>query len=219
MTLMQVLLAGGTTVATKTFTTVGFTTSSTATISWVGGITANDLAIMVDMTYQTDGTFATGVTPSGFTAINTASDTDLSLNARTRISYKKLLGSESGTLTGMSSTGLTRKVLLVVRPSWNWNFGAHVGTASVATNSNPNAQSVNVTTAPLVALGFKLSTDAGGLTISPGPADFDSESGNTARGIVEGKWMLNPGTEVTQSFDCGQDGTYTVLGTTLFSLT
>lgn len=205
----------------KSISTVAFTTSSSSTISWPAGRQANDLALMVDMSFQSDGSYPTAVTPSGFSVIQTESNTVTFIHSRIRISYKKLVGTESGSLTGMASTLDTRKVLVILRPSWTWGFGSHLGSSvTVRFNDNPNARSVAVGTnaAPLVALGYKHTSEAGTLSISPGPADFQSDTGS-ARGILFAKFMLNAGEEVTQSFDCGQDGNNNVLGSTLFSLT
>lgn len=208
----------------KSITLVGFTTSSSSSISWPAGRQADDLAVMVDMAFQS-ASYPNYVTPSGFTIIQSNGDQDSLFYARFRISYKKLLGSESGTLTGMSVGGEegsdTRKVLAIWRPSWNWSFGSHIGTSfTFRVNANPAARSVSVgvNAAPLIALGFKHTSNTGSLSISPGPADFQSDTGS-ARGIMFAKFMLNAGEEVTQSFDCGQDGTNNLLGTTLFSLT
>lgn len=199
---------------------VGFSVSTGATISWPAGRQVNDLAVLVDMAANTDSSYPSGVTPSGFSAITTADGNSNFLYGRVRVSRKKLVGGESGSLTGMNAT-MNRKILAVWRPNWDWGYGSHIGTQiRVDLETNPPSRSVNIgaNQPPIIALGYKGTSNSGSLSISPGPADFESDSGS-ANAILFAKFMLNAGEAATQTFDCGQHGSNNILGTTLFSLT
>lgn len=119
--------------------------------------------------------------PSGFTKIFPAGNTGTNSQHMT-LSYKKLIGSESGSLTGQKGTSANGKVMVIFRG----NVPIVTVTPSTPTNSgvvggNPAAQNILASggVAPLIVLGcFGASAAINPRTWSPS-ADGEANASNS----------------------------------------
>lgn len=160
----------------------GSNTSTASTISWPASIQAADEAVLFDVAANlAAGGVPASVTPSGFTQVGT-SQTSVSggvVAARFNMWRKTLVGGETS-LTGMSGTFGTQKILFVFRPNAAGGTWTSSSVNAYLDTANPPAgsQTVNVTTAPGLVLAFSSDlTSAGHLTMSPAGTNVDGSLG------------------------------------------
>lgn len=127
--------------------------SSSATVTMPASVASNDLAIVCD--YCFDTVTPTEVVPSGFTLFGTSLTQTVGVNIRRVLSYKVLAGSEGGSsLTGMNSGFTRNKSILVFRSSVAGTWGTPQDIAEFLDAGNPTSQTINVGSAPLVAVAY-----------------------------------------------------------------
>lgn len=153
--------------------------TDSATVTWPS-VTAGDLAILFDIARGPGGSsLPTSVTPTGFTNIL---DAAVSASFRSMISTKVCVGSETGSITGMTPTSDGKKCILIMRgdvPLASVAGGSPVSAWSGL--SNPSSISITASggTAPLLALAVYHSTgaiDPRTFTVSGSPAKDDEIS-------------------------------------------
>lgn len=111
---------------------------NSATVAYPAGIQADDIAIFVQTSWTNSGfspAAPADVIPSGYTSAGTGAVNGGIFNYggwRTSWTYKRLLGSESGSITGMDAVN-DRKVLTIFRPT---------GFYKTATITNGSAEAV-----------------------------------------------------------------------------
>ncbi len=131
-------------------------TSTSGTITWPT-VQAGDIAVMAD--FASGLGVPTTVVPDGFT---NACVQDNGASAKWMVSYKVCDGTESGSLTGMSSI-VHRKILAIFRPDVPAASAVHGGEQhGTATNANPTAITVAASSggAPLIIIGTYSSSGA-----------------------------------------------------------
>lgn len=177
--LLAPIIGVGASVALALF---GSAIANAATITWPASVAAGDVAVLFDVAGSTG---PAAVTPSGFT--NHVNVTDGFV--RNMISSKVCTGSESGSLTGMSSTTMN-KVLLVFRG------GATTITPSTfnsqQTAGDPTLQTVAASggVAPLVVLGMAYGS-AGSAAFSTASPAFDGTVTTATALLITGYKIYN----------------------------
>lgn len=130
---------------------------NTGNITIPSGCATGDLLVLVDRAVNASGTYPTAVTPSGFTSINnTFGDNGVIDRWQRQILYYQHAASDlSGTtVTGMTGTAVSQKLLLVFRGTSAFASATPAGAGGGTTNSNPTAQTlaINGLTAPILAI-------------------------------------------------------------------
>jgi len=127
---------------------------NSATVDYPAGIRADDVAILLQSSYQTTPLLSTNapadVIPSGYTSAGTAG-----VNApggfqgaawRMSYCYKRLTGGESGSITGIDYNN-DRKVLVILRSSGAFKTytitNGSADATGVQSNSNPASAALN----------------------------------------------------------------------------
>ena len=136
------------------------TTSTGATIAWPGSIAAGDVAILLDWGYTVFSTPA-DVAASGFTDIINGSTTTGVERGRIKAYYKILTGSESGSITGLSSTSMA-KALFIFRGTIAVTTVTAFDATQEITANNPADQTVAVSgqALPMALIGFVTANNA-----------------------------------------------------------
>lgn len=145
-------------------------TSTSATITIPSSAQIGDIAVLFDVAYNSTSTAPTSVTPSGFSSLQTPIGTSAITPAtKTAIWYKTLVSGDPGSsLTGMSGTTSTQKLLIIYRPTLTPNL-ISVGTENVNSSSTaPPSVSLtfnNKTNYPYIwYIGFILYASNGSIT-------------------------------------------------------
>lgn len=131
-------------------------TSTSSTITVPAYIQAGDIAILFDTAENGSTTIPTTATPTNFTVIDNASISSSS-SGRSIISYKVLIaGDASTTLTGMTGTNNTNKILTIWRlnqplsPSNTISVTLSTPGTQATTGANPSNQTIS-----MAGLSFK----------------------------------------------------------------
>lgn len=154
----------------KCFQNVGVSVQSNAsTITFPWACQKGDLAILADLARNTVG-IPSSVTPSGFT--NCADNGANSLRLMT--SVKILTGAEPNTaLTGMNGTSANRKVMGILRPTWNIKtVSSPVAWPNDGTAGDPNPQTIAIvgrTEDPIIVISSCGASTSGGVLTSAPP--------------------------------------------------
>mgnify|MGYP003440872844 CR=1 FL=1 len=166
-------------------------TANSATIAWPGGIRAGDLAVLVDEGENTGAPAPTSVIPSGFTSI---ADNTL-LSVRTILSYKLLVGTESGNITGMAvASSESNKRLLIFRLQGAIS-SVVVGTfANVFDANNPAAQTTTLVglVCPLVYIAVGGNRTGPASTFTTETPALDNKYSDTANVVGYKIYNSNP---------------------------
>jgi hypothetical protein len=178
------------------------TTSSGSTVAWSAVSEAvGDAAILVDMAVGS-GSLPASVTPTGFTLLDGGMATS---PIRSRISYRIIDGTESGSITGMNGAFANNKMLLIVRGNIAITTVSSGGAFNQeVTTGNPTLQNVNADagTPPMLVLGFGISNAAPAF-VSTSPA-FGTE---TTVNIARVGYTIYNSSPVDQAVDINDGGT------------
>lgn len=129
-----------------TFTYITNSTSTTSTITVPATAQAGDIAYLVDMSYNASTTAPTTVTPTGWTAMNSSVNQTTTPACRGNTWYKILSSGDVGaTVTGMSGTSSTQKMIMIYRPSLTPNASTYNGGSQQATAAVPTNQTLSLT--------------------------------------------------------------------------
>lgn len=155
--------------------------SSSATVTMPASVASNDLAIVCD--YCASNTTPAEVVPSGFTLFGTSLTHNPGGGGTRRVlSYKVLAGSEGGaSLTGMTGISTRNKSILVFRSSGAGTWGTPQDIAEHLDDGNPASQTINVGSAPLVAVAY-YNVNSG--TLSPRDFSPSEDAEVTVAGTV-----------------------------------
>lgn len=162
------------TVFTGTISFFGSSVSTGSTITWPASVAAGDLAILFDFALNGTASAPTSVTPSGFSAIGSSlTDTTGGLGSRFNIWRKTLVGGET-TLTGMTGTASSAKMLAVFRKTaGNWGAAASVNQTISNAFATPTPQTVTAGSAPLLVIAANMFGNSDGSLSPTAGGSFD----------------------------------------------
>ncbi|MFO1080857.1 MAG: hypothetical protein U1E23_09555 [Reyranellaceae bacterium] len=152
-------------------TLVGISTSAdSATVSMPAGIASGDFGVLVDLANNSSPTSTpTDTLPAGWTRIGTTQTSTSGLlgNAqRLNVCYKALDGTET-TLTGMTGTVGSAKLLYVFRKGAAQTWGTPSGVQAEANNSGATDKTITVGSGPMFIVGYRGVGGGGGTFMSP----------------------------------------------------
>lgn len=164
--------------------------STSQSITWPASIQAGDVAFLAD--HANDFYTPSDVVPAGFTKVLGASS--FNTYNRVNMTYKILLGSETGSLNGMSGSTGNLKVMHIFRGS-SAITGVTTGSPNVEiTGGNPSAQVIAASAgiAPLVVLGSASTSSATTAFSTTSPA-WTGTANTTNTRMIFGYTIYNSG--------------------------
>lgn len=144
------------TAAAHGFTLFAEVRATGSSVTWPTGLAADDFAVLVDAAANLSSAIPTAVTPTGFTNDINLSAGNTTRGTRIMLSHKLLVGTESGSLAGMSGGNAGRaKTLLIFRPDFNVGTVTFGGGVSVQNAGDPAAQTILAAgqPSPLIVVG------------------------------------------------------------------